>query len=229
MNASLIFKKCIANALDTVDLSKSWGNEDDSLWSHISKEGVNINSSPPILNDGSIFSDSSSLYFFGGALSLAPGAPSTPPPNALWQYDIQKRKWNKAALGGEPVERIHIGSNVQSSKLQGYYLGGAITPRSDAAFLALDRATPYMVEGLLEFNESSIAFSNVSTNGLNDQGTVAAGFLSLIESLGDEGVLVAFGGFFNAPGQPMDLGSGNLQNPIFHVCTKSKFSKISQG
>lgn len=153
-------------------------------------------------------------------MSLAPVAPKTPPPNALWQYDIDKRKWEKAALGGDPVERIHIGSGVQSSKPQGYYLGGVFAPNSDAAFDALDNATPYMVGGLLEFNETTVEFNNVSTTGLDAEGTAGGGFLNLIESLGDEGVLVAFGGFSNAPGQPMSLRDRDLQNPLLHVCSR---------
>lgn len=211
----------IANNVATADLSKPWGNGDDSIWRYISKTAKTPGSSPPTLNDGSIFSDNSSLYFFGGALSLAPGAPSTPPPNALWQFDIDKQEWKTAAPRGDAVERIHIGSNVQSTKPQGYYLGGAITPKSDAAFNAQKNAMPYMVGGLLVFNETSVEFNNVSSSGLDAEGTAAGGFLSLIESLGDEGVLVAFGGFSNVPGQPMSLTDRDLQNPLLHVCRQS--------
>jgi len=38
-------------------------------------------------------------------------------------------------------------------------------------------------------------------------GTIGHGSMTLIESLGDKGVLVAFGGFMNVAGVPMDLGN----------------------
>ena len=150
-------------------------------------------------------------------MSNAPGAPTIPPPNGIWQYDIAKDQWSNITTRGDPVERIHLGSYVQSSTGEGYYLGGARTPKSDEAFLALPGAMPYMVGGLLSFNESSLTIQNSSSSGLNDAGTEASGFLVLIESLGQNGVLVAFGGFSNENGVPMVLGDENLHDPSLHV------------
>ena len=148
---------------------------------------------------------------------MAPGAPTIPPPNGIWQYNIARDQWSQVATRGDPVERIHIGSYAQSSTGEGYYLGGAKTPESDAAFLALPGATPYMVEGLLSFNESSLTIQNSSSSGLNDAGTEAGGFLVLIESLGQNGVLVTFGGFSNTNGVPMGLGDDSLHDPSLHL------------
>ena len=156
-------------------------------------------------------------------MSLAPGAPTIPPPNGIWQYNIAKDQWSEITTLGDPVERIHLGSYVQSSTGEGYYLGGAKTPESDAAFLALPGATPYMVEGLLSFNESSSTIKNSSSTGLNRAGTEAAGFLVLIESLGQNGVLVTFGGFTNTNGVPMNLGDEDLRDPSLHL----DFARIS--
>lgn len=146
-----------------------------------------------------------------------PGPHPAPPPNSVWQYDIDADEWSKASPKGDSVQRVIIGTNVQSSKSQAYYLGGSIVPKSDAAFLAIPFAQPYLIQGLLEFDVSAVQFTNVSTTGLDSEGTVAAGFLALIESYGDEGILISFGGFKNTPGVAMDIGSDNLRNSIFHV------------
>lgn len=213
------------STLDTIDLSKPWGNGDNNLWRHISKN-ITGGSSAPSLNDGAIFSNDSRLYLFGGAVASNPGPHPSPPPNAVWQYDIDADKWSKAAPKGDSVQRIIIGTTLQSSKSQAYYLGGAIAPKSDAAFLAIPYALPYLVQGLLEFDVAAVQFTNVSTTGLDSEGTVAEGFLGLIESLGNEGVLLSFGGFKNTPGAAMQISDQNLQNPIFHVGDQAQ-SRIS--
>lgn len=142
-----------------------------------------------------------------------------PPANAIWEYTSQLSNgpWVQANTDGDPVQRIHLGPSVQSAtKSVGYYLGGAMTPRSDPSFNALPNATPYMVEGLLTFNEASRSLQNSSTKGLNQDGTVAAGFLAQIETLGSAGVLVAFGGFTNLPGEAMNLDDADLVDPSLH-------------
>lgn len=196
----------VVSTLDTIDLSKPWGNGDDNLWRHISKN-ITGSSSAPSLNDGAIFSNDSRLYLFGGAVANNSGPHPSPPPNSVWQYDIDADEWSKAAPKGDSVQRIIMGNTIQSSNSQAYYLGGMINPRSNTAFLAIPFALPYLVQGSLEFDVAAVQFTNVSTSGLDSEGTVAEGFLGLIESLGDEGVLISFGGFKNTPGVAMDLSS----------------------
>ena len=52
-----------------------------------------------------------------------------------------------------------------------YFLGGAITPKSDPAFDMLPGAMPYMVQGLITIAEQSMDLANSSTTGLNLDGT----------------------------------------------------------
>ena len=106
---------------------------------------------------------------------------------------------------------------VRSTSGTAYYLGGAKAPNSDAAFAALPRAMPYMVQGLLSFNESSPSFRNESTVSANDHGTMAGGSMVLIESLGRQGVLVTFGGFTNVPGLAMTLQDHDMVDSFFHL------------
>ena len=94
-----------------------------------------------------------------------------------------------------------------------YYLGGAKAPGSDPAFNAQQDVEPYMVQGLLTFDESNQNFRNSSTVGLNQDNTVADGFLSNIESLGNHGILISFGGFTNSAGVGMSLRDTDLKDP----------------
>ena len=209
--------RSLANTTDTIDLTVPWTNANSSIWGHIPKNTSTSGLNPPCLNDGSIFSNNSSLYLYGGATSKAPGASEVPPPNGVWQYDIQKARWSNIATHGDQVQRIHLGMTVQSTSGTAYYLGGVKTPNSDAAFAALPGAMPYMVQGLLSFNESSPSFRNESTVSANDHGTVAGGNMVLIESLGRQGVLVTFGGFTNIPGLAMTLQDHDMVDSFFHL------------
>lgn len=206
----------IPTTIDTLDLSKAFSNADTSIWGQIPKNGTTVASSAPSLNDGSMFSDNTSLYLFGGAISMAPGAPGIPQPNAIYQYNINESQWAQMNPGGDPVQRVLIGMSAQSSTTSvGYYLGGAITPLSDPSFYAETNSRPYMVEGLVSFNERSATLKNSSTSQMNADGTVAGGFLALIESLGSEGVLITFGGFTDIAGAPSGLEDSNLADPSF--------------
>ena len=202
----------LPQTVDTIDLSKSFSNTDPSIWSYIAK-----NSTPgylaPTLNDGNIYATSSRLYLFGGALSTAPGAPTLPPSNGIAEYEMKNELWGQAVSGGYPVERIHYGMALQSSAMKvGYYIGGAISPKSDPSFNALPNATPYMVQGLITMVEQTMLLENSSTTAMNSDGTAAGGFVALIESLGSRGVIVTFGGFTNVPGKPMSLIDNDLVN-----------------
>ena len=149
---------------------------------------------------------------------MAPGAPGIPPTNAVYQYNIGEAQWTQTNPGGDPVQRVLIGMSAQSSsKAVGYYLGGAITPLSNPSFYAETNSTPYMVEGLVTFNEGSATFKNSSTSQMNADGTIAEGYLALIESLGSQGVLIALGGFTDIAGSPSGLESSNLADPTFQL------------
>ena len=149
---------------------------------------------------------------------MAPGAPAVPPANAVYQYNLGHGQWTQLNPGGDLVERVLIGMSVQSSRTAvGYYLGGAITPLSNPSFYSQTNSTPYMVQGLVAFNEDSVTFENSSTSEMNADGTVAEGYLALIESLGSQGVLVTFGGFKDIAGSPSGLESSNLADPSFQL------------
>lgn len=147
---------------------------------------------------------------------MAPGAPGIPPTNAVYQYDLSKRQWTQLNPGGDLVQRVLIGMSAQSSRTAvGYYLGGAVTPLSNPSFYAQTNSTPYMIEGLITFNEGSASFKNSSTSQMNADGTIAEGYLALIETLGSQGVLITFGGFTDIAGSPSGLESSNLADPSF--------------
>lgn len=204
--------------MDTIDLSKPFSNGDPSIWGRISKNGTNHNA--PTLNDGSIFADNSSLYLYGGGISVANpaiGAPTTLPPNAVWQYDKASGQWNRAIPNGKTPQRMNLGMSVQSSSSpKGFYLGGIHAPASDPEFWTVPNAKPYFDRGLLVFDEASSTFQNVSTVGLNEHGTAAAGFMNVIETVGTQGILVAFGGIAGAIGKPRTLSEKEPLDPPLH-------------
>ena len=149
---------------------------------------------------------------------MAPGAPALPPPNAVYRYVISEGQWTKVNPSGDPVQRVLIGMSAQSSTTsKGYYLGGAITPLSNPSFYAEANSAPYMIEGLVTFDEGSTTFKNSSTSRMNPDGTVAEGYLALIESLGSQGVLITFGGFTDIAGAPSGLEDSNLANLSFQL------------
>ena len=119
---------------------------------------------------------------------------------------------------GDPVQRVLIGMSAQSSTTSvGYYLGGAVTPQCNPSFLAETNSVPYMIEGLLTFNEGSATLKNSSTSQMNPDGTIAEGYLALIESLGSQGILITFGGFTDIAGAPFNLENSNLADPSFQL------------
>ena len=206
----------LPTTVDTIDLSQPFSNVDTSIWDYIYKNGTS-GYVAPTLNDGSIFATSSSLYLFGGALSTAPGAPTVPPGNGISEYAMNSSLWGQVVTAGDPVERAHYGMAVQSStRSLGYYVGGAITPKSDPNFNALPNAMPYMVQGLITMVEQTMILKNYSSTAMNADGTAAGGFVALIDSLGTIGVIITFGGFTNVPGEPMSLGDDNLVDPSLH-------------
>ncbi|MCJ1257136.1 hypothetical protein MMC24_004961 [Lignoscripta atroalba] len=197
-----------------MDLSKPWSNTDQFLWTSYPKpNNTNAAMDPPTLNDGAMWSDGSSLLLFGGALSRARGASPVIPPQGTWKYDILQDAWTNQGFNGARMQRIHLGVTAQSSTNEGYYLGGAITPASDPLFNSIPGAQPYMVSGLVTLQEDDLSFNNLSTVGMNSYNTMTAGYMVLIESLGESGILVAFGGITNSVGSAMGFAPDDLDFP----------------
>ena len=204
--------------INTMDLSKPWSNTDQFLWTSYPKpNNTNAAMDPPTLNDGAMWSDGSSLLLFGGALSRARGASPVIPPQGTWKYDILQDAWTNQGFNGARMQRIHLGVTAQSSTNEGYYLGGAITPASDPLFNSIPGAQPYMVSGLVTLQEDDLSFNNLSTVGMNSYNTMTAGYMVLIESLGESGILVAFGGITNSVGSAMGFAPDDLDFPGIQV------------
>ncbi|KAL8708961.1 MAG: hypothetical protein Q9225_007527 [Loekoesia sp. 1 TL-2023] len=192
--------------VDTIDLSKKWNNADFKIWKHITKDASTSQTVPPSLNDGAIFANDSSLWLYGGAVSYFAFKNITAiPPNGIWRYDFATSLWSKPSAGGDPTQRLFLGMSIQAGNSNGYHLSGVKSSRSDAVYYAEVETTlkDYMVQGLLSFHEYEQSFSNLSTTGLNQHGTVTDGFLSYIQTFGGKGILVAFGGFTEIPGEPL--------------------------
>ena len=98
-----------------------------------------------------------------------------------------------------------------------YYLGGTVVPGADPQIAGTTGALIYIVQGLLSLDQNTKQWTNLSSNDMNDYGTVVDGYLNLIESAGDEGILVSYGGFKRPPGQDVSLLTSDNLEPSAHV------------
>ncbi|KAL8849616.1 MAG: hypothetical protein Q9221_005383 [Calogaya cf. arnoldii] len=167
-----------------------------------------------------MFSNGSSLWLYGGAVTGGPG-PSlwlydgkvaneseTQPPipsNDIWRYDLESSDWSRMPTRGEPIQRLVQGAYLQTRMSKGFYLGGIKTGLSDASYFAHNNPKDYPVQGLLVFDETDETIHNASTVGMNKGGTFFTGFAVHIPSIGNQGVLIGFGGVTVDPGAAAPL------------------------
>lgn len=206
--------------LQTVDVSKSFSNTDSDLFTHIDKpyNASDPDEYPTFLDEGSAFNDGENLYFYGGYKSGRDG-PKTVPPVETWKYDIQNNNWTRDGFGGVPLVRlIEGGAVVSHSQNKAYYLGGVEDPGGNPNIYGTAGADVEIVSGLLVLDQSTLQWSNLSTSEMNNYGTIGAGYLNLLEDVGDEGLLVAFGGYKYPVGHKVSLLCASQTNTTFHVC-----------
>ncbi|BCR85811.1 uncharacterized protein ACHE_21269A [Aspergillus chevalieri] len=203
-----------ARDLLAIDLSKPFTNYDKDLFTTIKKP---FNASkpaqyPPVMNEGATFSDGSNLYFYGGYIS-GHLEPNIVPPLATWRYDIENDEWTSDGFKGYPVKRLSEGVTAQSNvNRKAYYLGGLLDPGGDPDVYGTDGAGPYPDSGMVVLDQETLTWSNLSTQSMNHFGTIADGYMNLIENFGDEGILLAFGGSTRPVAQPMDLLAASVMN-----------------
>lgn len=115
---------------------------------------------------------------------------------------------------------MSAGSTAQSTQNdKAYYLGGVVVPGADPQIAGTTDALIYIVQGLLSLDQNTKQWTNLSSNDMNDYGTVVDGYLNLIESVGDEGILVSYGGFKRPPGHDVSLlTSDNLESSAHVRC-----------
>ncbi|KAA8650979.1 uncharacterized protein ATNIH1004_003670 [Aspergillus tanneri] len=181
--------------LETVDLSKSWKNSDSDLFNYISKpyNASHPDKYPPTINNGASWSDGENLYFYGGYVSDWGGPPV--PPLGTWRYIIAVNNWTNTGFWGVPLVRLSEGGSMRSSvDKKAYYLSGILHPAGNPSFAGTPGADVYIVSGLISLNMANLEWTNYSTSAINNYGTIGAGYVGLIESVGDKGVIAAFGG-----------------------------------
>lgn len=205
--------------LQTVDVSKSFSNTDSDLFTHIDKpyNASDPEEYPTFLDEGSAFNDGENLYFYGGYKSGRDG-PTTVPPVETWKYNIQNKNWTKDGFGGVPLVRlVEGGAVVSQSQNKAYYLGGVEDPGGNPNIYGTAGADVEIVSGLLVLDQSTLQWSNLSTSEMNNYGTIGAGYVNILEDVGDEGLLVAFGGYKYPVGHKLSLLCSSQTNTTFHV------------
>lgn len=143
------------------------------------------------------------------------------PPLATYEYSIQNDHWDYRGLGSLWT-RTGLGSTAQSTvNNKAYYLGGVVHPGADPQVAGTPGAEPHIVQGLLSFDQNTNQWTNFSTKDMNNYGTVVDGYLNLIESVGDEGILVSYGGFKRPAGQGVSILTAHNVEPSAHVRCRS--------
>ncbi|KAH1913816.1 hypothetical protein KXW47_004866 [Aspergillus fumigatus] len=202
--------------LETIDLSKSWQNSDPGLFNYIAKpwNASDPADYPPYLNEGASFSNGESLFFYGGYSSGWGGPPI--PPLATWKYDIANNNWTRDGFWGVPLVRLTQGGAVQSSvDKKAYYLSGTLNPAGNPVFYGTPGADTYMTPGLITLDMNTLEWTNASTTDMDTFGTIGDGYMSLIESVGDQGLIVAFGGYTYPVGEKISFLAAR-QNETTH-------------
>ncbi|KAB8266037.1 hypothetical protein BDV32DRAFT_143771 [Aspergillus pseudonomiae] len=196
--------------LETIDLTKSWVNSDSDLYTYIPKPVAN--DTAIYLDEGAAWSDGENLFFYGGYVSGVDG-PSVPP-LGTWKYNIAANEWTHSGFSGAALVRLCQGGAVQSSS-KAYYLSGSLNPGGNPSFAGTEGADVYMDPGLITLDMDTLEWTNASTADMNEWGTIGDGYTSLLESAGDEGVIVAFGGYKYPVGQTLSY-LAYRQNETIH-------------
>lgn len=93
-----------------------------------------------------------------------------------------------------------------------YYLSGALHPNGNPTFAGTEGAETYMDTGLISLDMTTQVWSNYSTTGMNNWGTIGDGYTGIIETAGDEGLIVAFGGYTYPLGEAMSILAGRQRD-----------------
>ncbi|PYH98088.1 kelch repeat protein [Aspergillus ellipticus CBS 707.79] len=203
--------------LQSIDASKSFSNTDSGLFTHIEKpyNASDPDAYPTFLDEGSSFNDGQTLFFYGGYISGRDG-PKEVPPIETSKY-IQANNWTQNGFGAVPLVRLAEGGAVVSqNQNKAYYLGGIEDPGGNPNVYGTPDADVQIVSGLLVLDQSTLTWSNLSTEDMNDYGTIGAGYVNILDDVGDEGLLVAFGGYKYPVGSKLSLLCAKQKNATHH-------------
>jgi hypothetical protein len=169
------------------------------------------------MSEGTVFSDGSNLFFYGGYVRGWRQLRGEVPAVATWLYSIHANSWSKEGFGGVPIERLASGMAAQSPENIAYYLGGFLSPGGNPSVFGTPGADDVIVQGMLVLNQTSLQWSNVSTTDLNPLGTVCDGFFEYLGLFGERGILVAFGGFTRDVGSKISQLAATHTSTVFQV------------
>ncbi|GAQ09265.1 hypothetical protein ALT_6586 [Aspergillus lentulus] len=105
----------------------------------------------------------------------------------------RSRRWQHGSTTSHV--RTGQGGAVQSSvDKKAYYLSGTLHTAGNPVFHITPGADTSMTPGLITLDLNTLEWTNASTADMGTFGTIGDGYVNLIESAGDQGLLVAFGG-----------------------------------
>ncbi|KAL8753887.1 MAG: hypothetical protein Q9184_005286 [Pyrenodesmia sp. 2 TL-2023] len=185
-----------SSTLLSIDLSLDWVNETVVFHSTSKPSGV-----PKLITSSFWYHENKDIFYTGitGEVSDFGDAPE-PPPLSLWSFKPDgtgSGSWKEEISADDPaidgLLRSVSGSEAVGGNIA-LVLGGVINGVSDQETSdGPSRLSP----GLLEFDMTSLNFTNSSATGFNANGTVRAGQMHFVPSFGPQGIFLAMGGNSN--------------------------------
>ncbi|KAL8915869.1 MAG: hypothetical protein Q9208_008816 [Pyrenodesmia sp. 3 TL-2023] len=207
-----------SSTLLSIDLSQDWVNETVVFHSTSKPSGLPKLSMPSLWYD-----ENKDLFYTGfGNMSETENAPE-PPPLSLWSFrpdGTGSGSWREEISAGDPT--IDNLSRLVSERVRGSAaVGGNIALVLGGVQESSDRLSP----GLLEFNMTTLEFTNSSATGFNAKGTVREGRMHFVPSFGPQGIFLAMGGSNNDTYDFFDFG--NIA--VYEAMTRKWYNQTTSG
>ncbi|KAI5805208.1 hypothetical protein EDC01DRAFT_361808 [Geopyxis carbonaria] len=174
----------------------------------------------PSVMGGALWADevNEKLYLFGG--EYPDGLPkNTNDPQAVWSYDPWDNEWSKVKASGD-FQRPSFGSHVSVDQLgQGFYLGGWLGPNNVPGWKGPKRA----LSGLIVYD----FVHQTATNFSGPPGPPRVEGELFYVPVGDNGLLVSFGGMYAVDGREDQVIPAPLNEIDVYDITQSMWSRVN--
>ena len=191
------------NVLIEIDMSESWDWKKNISEKAFNKTGIANVLSTPVLSRGALYQGPSSdnnILLYGGTTSyINTSDPAFEPPTSdqfsLWSYDTVSRQVEQFNISSTSPYRPSAGAYTEASD-QGlaFYLNGELDSGSSTETQNLGDQRKLFLDGMIVINTNTKEARNISTATIGDGQPRTYGSLTYIPGIGEDGVLVNFGG-----------------------------------
>ena len=221
----LLISKRILTTLDNVlieiDMSESWDWKKNISEKTFNKTGIANVLSTPVLSRGALYegpSNDNNIFLYGGTTSyINTSDPAFEPPTSdqfsLWSYDTVSRQVEQFSVSSTSPYRPSAGAYAEAPD-QGlaFYLNGELDSGSSTETQNLGDHRKFFLNGMIVIDTNTKEARNISTASVGDGQPRTYGSLTYIPGIGEDGILVSFGGSDR---------HGNIVSQILPVPAKS--------